>query len=290
MVKVIKKQLKKITPLRLFYYYILNAKRRIAVTFDQIRAKHWGHQKYNKFIILSTARTGTNYIKSLLNAHENTIAFGEIFRNKKQIGWDFPGYNPKKHFNTFIDSPIKFITKHLFIKYPKEVKAVGFKIFYHHAGDILNNGSVWEFLKNDPSIKIIHIHRQNSLATHLSLRKAFKFDNWKNTEGEKKEIIKIDLDYNDCLKAFNDIDHWAEYANNYFKDHKILNILYEDFSNPTLEVPIDQQLFKFLDLEPTKVASKTFKQGTGKLNEQIINYYELKEKFKHTKFSQFFID
>ena len=61
-----------------------------------------GHREYERFVILGRARTGSNFLRGLLNSHSQVVAFGEIFREYEftdydTIGWDYPGYGTTKH-------------------------------------------------------------------------------------------------------------------------------------------------------------------------------------------------
>ena len=46
------------------------------------------HMGYGRFIILGRSRVGSNFLRSLLNAHSQIEVYGEIFRNREAMDWD----------------------------------------------------------------------------------------------------------------------------------------------------------------------------------------------------------
>jgi hypothetical protein len=44
------------------------------------------HRDYTRFIILGRSRSGSNYLRGLLNSHRRIVAFGELFRSDEAIG------------------------------------------------------------------------------------------------------------------------------------------------------------------------------------------------------------
>jgi LPS sulfotransferase NodH len=96
----------------------------------------YGSKEYTRFIILSRSRTGSNFLRGLLNAHSKVIAYSEMFKNNQVIEWGFPGYNDTKAtLALFQKDSVEFLEKKVFTKYPRKTAAVGFKLFYYHAND-----------------------------------------------------------------------------------------------------------------------------------------------------------
>src|SRR5690606_16569148 len=44
-----------------------------------------GHTDYTRFIILARSRTGSNFLRGMLNSHPQVLTYGEIFRNDDQV-------------------------------------------------------------------------------------------------------------------------------------------------------------------------------------------------------------
>jgi hypothetical protein len=50
-------------------------------------------REYKRFIILGEGRSGSNFLRGLLNSHPGILVFGELFRFLDSIGWEFPEYD-----------------------------------------------------------------------------------------------------------------------------------------------------------------------------------------------------
>ena len=152
-----------------------------------------GHVDYVRFVIVSRGRSGTSLLRSLLDDHSQVATFGEIFRKYGAIGWDRRDYRATPAQLHLIESdPAAFLETYLFRKYPWRVTAVGFKLFYYHARNP-EWEPVWQYLRVRPDIRIIHLRRQNTLATHLSLRCAFLTTRWSNKSGQAEHVPPLTL-------------------------------------------------------------------------------------------------
>ena len=142
-----------------------------------------GSKDYRKFIILGKGRTGSNMLASALRSHTQIVAYGELFNNADhhRILWEHPDYIPYRPLDRARKlrerDPREFVEKLVFRRYPLQVSAVGFKLFYYHAQE-KSWESVWPYLKAMPDLKIIHIKRENILKNVLSLKIAFTTNEW----------------------------------------------------------------------------------------------------------------
>lgn len=248
-----------------------------------------GQKKYRRFIILTTARSGSNFLLGMLNAHSQVLAFGELFREKKTIGWDIDPYDRylQSHRLKRLSQtdPVAFLKNHVFINFPGKIKAVGFKIFYYHAQDE-SRGHLWGFLRGQNDINVIHLKRMNTLKTMLSLKKAFLTNKWTQTSLEHEERSSISLDYDECLENFNWTHKSQKQFDIFFQNHPKLNVTYEDLASDTDKELARIQKFLGIDYEICKPA--TIKQSNQILSQAISNYSELKAKFKNTQWEAYF--
>jgi len=250
-----------------------------------------GHSDYCKFIILGEGRSGSTFLRGLLNSHSQIIAFGELFRFYDSIGWDLPPYDQYLQSRSLISfmqsNPVRFLEEKVFRKFPKQVSAVGFKIFYYHAQED-SRKMVWPFLRDQKDLRIIHIKRNNTLRVVLSLKKAFMTNKWANTTGVAEEDPTIALDYEECLWRFT----WAQEAkkryDTFFEGHPKIDVLYEDLANHYQSEM--KRVQEFLGVHYEDVRPSTYKQSRQVLSKAISNYFELKEKFKSTPWEEFFED
>jgi LPS sulfotransferase NodH len=245
-----------------------------------------GQKDYARFIILTRSRSGSNLLRGLLNAHSQVVAFSEMFKDPNTIGWDIPGY-PKsgRALELFRKDTRRFIDRYVFKKYPRHIKAVGFKLFYYHAiGTELE--PVWDYVKENRDIHVLHLKRQNILKTHLSKTKAQMTDNWINLTGEHEVVPPVELDYAELQQDFIQTRTWEEEADRIFSDHPIIEIFYEQLARDYAGEM--DRIASFLELDPEPVAPQTHKQASKPLSVAIANYAELKERFKGSPWETFF--
>ncbi len=268
-----------------------------------------------QFIILSTARTGSNLLISLLNKNTKVKTDGEIF--------NFFSLK-KENLISVLNNPKNYLNRHL--KSNNLVEAKGFKIFYNHClkgclnffrqkksekdfnqkflkdlyknEEILNQinieekeekiEEIWNLIKNNKNIKVIHLKRLNILNTFISLKTAFLTNMWvtKNTNEISDPILK--LDYEECLNFFKRIKNYEKKYDEFFSDHEKIEVTYEELVN-NQEV-IMRKIFVFLEVEYVEGKSALKKQSKKSLKDRIQNYYELKEKFKNTPYIYYFED
>lgn len=243
---------------------------------------------YTKFIILGRSRTGSNFLRGLLNSHPAVIVLGEIFRNRDAIDFDHPQFpTTGRVMKIYQSDPCKFLEKIIFRKIPANYKALGFKLFYYHASEIPFK-KIWAALKEQSDLHIIHIKRKNILRTHLSRENAVKTGQWVNTNGKETHIHTYKLDYDALIRDFVQTRQWEQQADIFFKTHPKLEVFYEELSENTNEEI--RKIQQFLELPDHPVQAQTFKQIQRPLCEIIENYEDLKSKFKNTEWEAFFED
>ncbi len=248
--------------------------------------KH-GHNDYTKFIIISRGRSGTNFLRGMLNSHHQIVSFGEIFRKFGNIGWTLTGYHTNKHQNALIQTnPIRFIEKYIFRKTPIRTKAIGFKIFYYHAQNS-EWKCVWKHLQTMKNLHVIHLTRKNRLATYLSTYTALKTDVWSVKSNNKVTTHEpVRVEYEDCLEFFEKTEALENHANLFFKNSKTIEVAYEELSaNPDEEMT---RILNFLGIDQEDVKPDSYKQNVKPLADGIENYAELKAKFAGTPWYKYF--
>ncbi|MEI2692501.1 MAG: hypothetical protein V9H69_23390 [Anaerolineae bacterium] len=181
-----------------------------------------GHSEYMRFIIVGRSRTGSNLLRSLLNAHSQVESYGEVFRSpaREAMDWDHTGVlrqSDRMH-RLLLEDPVSFIGTRIYRRYPAGIAAVGFKIFYYHAQEG-NWQAVWPALQQQTGIRVIHMKRRNMLSTHLSRQRAELTDVWVNTSGQVEQPLAIHLDYEQCLADFQRTRAWEEACDAQFAGH-----------------------------------------------------------------------
>jgi LPS sulfotransferase NodH len=269
--------------LKSLYFYIF----RLALGGSFFR----GNDDFTQFIILSAPRSGTNFLRSALNRHSQIFVFGELFRFPNKIGWDFwafnnlPLMNSKDMISLVNLSPDKFIKNHVFAPPPYPFTSIGFKIFYFHNRN-QQGIKVWEYLKKDKNIKVIHLRRNNMLKTFLSHRRALQTEKWIDILGRKLSPQAIFLDPHDCRNYFQRMTKWEDENDNRFSHHHKLDICYENMiSNREYEL---SRIQSFLNVDTKHIIPSTVKQTKREISDDIKNYEELERFFRGTEWSRFF--
>ncbi len=247
-----------------------------------------GSTAYTKFIILGRSRTGSNFLRSLLNDHSQVETYGEIFRSKESMDWDHIGLlqNAKMQ-RQLREDPAVFVSQRVFRRYPKEIAAVGFKIFYYHAQDA-EWRAIWPFLQAQTDIHVIHMKRRNMLQTHLSRKRAEITDSWVNTTGQKETAPTITLDYAECLADFQRTRAYEEEYDRFFAAHPKMELIYEELAADYATKMESVQQFLGLSLQP--IQPRIYKQSHKPLSQAIANYAELKEQFAGSEWEAFFTE
>lgn len=250
-----------------------------------------GHRDYCRFIILSRGRSGSTFLNGLLNSHRQIVSFGELFRFYDSIGWDLGPYDRYWQSARLLSlsqrDAVGFLERRVFTKYPRQISAVGFKMFYYHARDD-SRQPVWPFLQSQRDLRVIHLKRSNTLDVIVSEKKAFMTDRWVNNIGAKEQPFSISLDYNECLQRFSREEQMQEEGDAYFAGSHMLEVFYEDLA-ADYEREIGRVL-DFLGVSREPVRPSTYKQSSQRLSEAISNYWELKGMFSGTEWENFFED
>jgi LPS sulfotransferase NodH len=255
--------------------------------FNQTMLSINGHKEYTRFVILARSRTGSNLLRSALNEHSQAKVYSELFRNPADIDWGFPDHHSQAALSLYQKDPAEFLQTRIYGKYPRNIKAVGFKLFYYHAS--FGSGErLWDYLCENKGIKIIHLKRKNILATHLSRKKADITGAWANISGKPEEQAQFTLSYDECLQDFTRTRSWELEYDRFFQEHPILEVVYENLSSNYLNEI--KRVQAFLNLPEENVIPKTQKQASLPLSEAIYNFPELKEKFLDSPWEEFFTD
>jgi LPS sulfotransferase NodH len=243
---------------------------------------------YRKFILLGRGRTGSNFLRGLLNSHSQIVVFGELFRFCDSIGWEFCDYDSHWQLPRMLrmmqSDPLRFLERYVFVRFPRTVRAVGFKLFYYHAQD--KRRILWDYLEKDKNVHIIHLRRENTLRMILSEKIAFQTNRWTNTTGDRDSKLRVWIDIAECKERFETENMMAKKLRKMFRKHPYLDLTYEllcaDYESPLHNIQ------NFLGVEHQRPIPGTYKQSTQTLSEAIINYAELKRAFQGSQWAHFF--
>ncbi len=278
------------------------------------------HQNYQKFIIVCGIRTGSTMLCSLLGHHTQTLVFFELFhRHFGSTPFNVPGYRNKSLDKRIVElrnsDPVKFINTEVYKPLPKKIQAVGFKLLYTQARknppwwessefdrwwkDVGRPPSLcsaksdlWAYLKEDTDIAIIHLKRKNLLRSKVSGKTAQKTGNWgigaTGGLGNPSKTVKFELDFDECLQDFEAHRRMEDETDEFFANHRVLSVSYEDLVGTPTQTTNEIQGFLGLDIQA--LTTETKKQASKPLSDIIQNYQELKDAFSKTPWIQLFED
>ncbi len=266
-----------------------------------------------RFMILGSARTGSNFLLSLLSDHPQIKTYGELF-NLDTL--------PKETLLEALEDPITFLQRRVYKCHGPEIAAVGFKMFYDHLRqdyfqkpidlseaapqlqekltqfstfiesnyrwETLNQRfmATWEFLEADRSLAVIHLKRRNLLHTFLSLKMAFKTRQWWSLKSSPRAALTMHVAPEECRRYFETLDSTAVEADRAFMEHPKIEVIYEDLVAD--QHFILEQIFTFLNVPYKPVTTRMKKQNLVSPRETITNYDQLKDHFQHTRWGVFF--
>ena len=170
----------------------------------------------------------------------------------------------------------------VFQKESRNIRAVGFKLFYDHL-----TRDEWEKFLSHKYIRIIHLTRENRLRTIVSLDIAFKTDQWSvsdNDEDNQFAEKRIILDTSKLIDRLDQIQNYERFTRDLFKDRHILEVMYEKLTTKPRE--IFQYICGYLGvdaIDPSKITLA--KQNPESLEQLIVNYDEVYELLKNTKYA-----
>ena len=276
-----------------------------------------------RFIILSLQRSGSHFLRGLLDSNPNVEAFGEIFHQNPLIrSRPLATHNKIRPFSSK-DLVETYLNSVVFEDHPDNLMAIGFKYVYFHEPyekasrfktldylfnairfnksyrSSLYNNTLWrklcDYLKSN-DIYILHPIRWNLLNRYLSQRLASKSNAWidirssednaRDESLQKKYKEPVHFQAGDVLKDIRLAGAAQMKLRKTFKQGLYREVSFEGLQQDTEEEM--EGVLRFLGLPIIKLASDTRKQRQGQQREWISNYDELKKELRGTDAEKFF--
>jgi hypothetical protein len=278
--------------------------------------------EYARFIILSAARTGSNMLASSLNTSPSITCFREIFNILgRSIDFNVEGYDRHDASDRALrDSDFDtFLRTRIFCAHPPQVRAVGFKMTYHH---FFGFDGLREWLIEQRAVRVIHLRRHNLLRSLVSEKIAMMTQAWLEAETgslasklrpstllraarhplryaarlraalrpreppSKARSSSVAIPPEECIAYFRNIQWQAARYDELFQEHPKLTVHYEDLLQRR-EATFNQ-VQSFLSIDPTTLGIATRRQNPEPLHELLANYDELHAAFEGTPYAAFF--
>lgn len=265
----------------------------------------------NKHIILTSGRSGSNYLSSLLNNHPNVINYGEV------LGEWTTGYKVNKYLRLGqgdASSYLDYIYRgqgyfQLSQNYARlksligkgkaptkrwtDIQSFGVKDF---AMTLIDRGAK-DFLMNNPDIRVISLYRENALRRYASVimldeTGVVSTDHAKSKTAAKKKRNEVYLPpdtFISGLRRTEQVVQDQQDMTNALDPSRVLSIRYEDlFSSDDSKRAFATKMFGFIDVEPQPLKSSHKKLNSDNLKELITNYDEVFEMCKGTDDERYF--
>ena len=248
------------------------------------------NKEASKFIITCAPRTGSTMLRMMLNLHPNIICFGEAIsiHGKPNLGRKI-----HKKINKTSDElaeilsreSVNFLYEYIFNQ--EDCEAVGVKIKYRQLEEQFQE--IFDKIANDKTISIVHLTRKNLLKRYVS----HKLSGSQKTphvilnsqKQQEQEQVKVKVNVQNCLEDISSVKKAEIRFREYFKNHKFIEIVYEDIladRNSQME-----KIQNFLGVNSIELSPKTVKVNSDNLEDIVENYQELAEAIKETSNAQY---
>jgi LPS sulfotransferase NodH len=238
-----------------------------------------------KLVLIGHARTGSTLLGMAIAQHPGIAMHGELFHPDRLQRARIAG--TRRPYCDGADGAI-YVREMILESELAGFQVVGLKLLYDQARTPGAN-EVWNFLRGDPGVHVIHIVRRNLLAIYVSFEVARRTAVWSLPVEQhgSSACEPFDIDPDDCAKFFAQIEARRFRADAWFAGHRTLTIEYErdlfDMFAATIE-----RIWKFMGVASFPAVRALRKQACRPIRQQIRNFESVKHHFEATRFAEFF--
>lgn len=256
-----------------------------------------------KFILVGTQRSGTTLLRTTLDSHPDILCLGEIFylnKNKntgskmgKNLSDEFSSWKQYRYTayleqQTFLKRIQSYLTKWKVIsEYFDYIfslnghKAIGFKLMHDQMKWM---PGIVDYIKEN-NIKIIHIHRENTLeilASLLTMKKRGYAHKSKSSNSLDK--VQIEMPVDKVEKKLDTIYQASMKWKSMFSSYKHYHLIkYEEYVADRDNQ--NKSMLDFIGVDSSeKLTSELQKVNTLSLKDVITNYDDIAERLKGTRY------
>jgi len=250
----------------------------------------------SSFLIVCTARTGSNLLVRSLARPPHVRCFGEVA--KANFATESNAFAPFERLTgrdgeDLAKLQAEDISGFVFdVLYTLPGDAVGFKLFYEHCREP-GRVQLWDELASHKALKVIHLTRNATFDLYLSLLYAQRTDKWLTRPDDPgalandSEDIEVDVDH--CRAFLQRHLDWRRETEARFGSHPYMEVDYGD-----LETDLPAALSKvrqFIgapNLKENLVPLR--KQAARRAYEKVRNYESVRAAFKGTSLARLFTE
>lgn len=228
-------------------------------------------------------------LRMMLDSHPDIVCYGEVITPKGSP-------NLGKYARAIAKSPEELglllasdATRFLYeyVWGDPNCSAIGCKIKYRQLEEQFPE--LFKSVLADKNVKIIHLKRRNLLKRYVSNRLAASqktptvvLGEGKQTDGQQRIAIDVDK----CLADIEQIKKSEQDFSDYFANHQVFDVWYEELTAPNSQDLLKLQ--EFLGVTPVNIQPKTVKLNSNNLSDIIENYDQIREKLADTAYAGYF--
>ncbi|HEU4731752.1 MAG TPA: sulfotransferase [Kofleriaceae bacterium] len=255
-----------------------------------------GREAVQPFVVIGRHRTGSNMLRYALETHPQVVQYGELFNGALQEiagAYGKYAYRPQSLLRWRRTDARAFLNDVIYRDVLPPISAVGFKLFYRH-GRNDGHGNPWPVLRERGDVRIIHLVRQNPIASFLSNERIARREPHVAMRSSRRTVQPaIDLrPINERIVV--DIQKFKTYLATYesdirtftdeFRGRAILELHYEAMVTDT-DAVIDSVL-AFLGVERRPLRLQTERQTRGHVLHGIVNLDEVAAAHRGTRWER----
>jgi LPS sulfotransferase NodH len=218
------------------------------------------------FLILTSGRTGSSHLVSLLDSHPDLCCFGELFR---QAEASFPFF----YVNTPHTDPREYLAS---LAGRVGNRLMGFKLTAHCMTIHPEAAS----LLQDARVRVILLRRANLLAQAVSGSLAKATDVWHSTGPERDPNAQVRIEPKRIVGTLVKLQEQQIALAALCQGHPVFELSYEDLATGNR---LDD-LQRFLGVEPRPLTSRYRRLDPRPLREKIENWEQVRAALAGTQF------
>jgi hypothetical protein len=252
-------------------------------------------QQQQRFLIMTSARSGSTLLVGLLNSHTSISCLGEILNPAVMYFGNVHGLSVNRralHVSAIFSWCLPFLNPSL--------SRVGAKLFFEHLRssdelcDLCQTLDVNE--GNGSRTKLLVLYRRSLLDTYVSLQTAFLSDRWciideNNSATEDSLFFELDLSDFECW-IDSEVRNWKEIMHRIrLAKREYIVMEYGELEHPETRHRTMGRVCRFLEIDPAVESLRSaceappvLRQRSTPLHEIITNYHDLNLEKEHMYF------
>lgn len=233
-------------------------------------ATGWRRSAEKRFLILSRARSGSTVLASLLNSVPQINCDGEILRR-----------------------PLLFPERYIHARSAaKPCSAYGFKVLIGQVREAKGFQDPDDLIRrlHGDGFSVFHLRRQDRLAAAVSIIRALRFGfHERRAQSRKTRREPIAIDFGELIGRFERIELYEQYATRLLQGVPHTEVNYEaDLEDQQRHQATVDRLCESLGVPSGPVESVFQRLATRPLRETVLNFDELDERMRGTKWAAHF--